>query len=183
MKEISLHILDIVQNSINAGANLIQIIVAEDMELNQLTIIISDNGYGMDQETLNLINDPFFTTANKKTGLGIPLFKQHAEAAGGNFVVETEKRKGTTVKAMLQHDHIDRQPMGDIAATITGQIRAFPDIDFVYRHTFNNKHFTLDTREIKTELQEIRINSREIISFLKDMINENLIEIRSQNNC
>lgn len=179
MKEISLHILDLVQNSINAGANLIQIIIAEDMELNQLTIKIADNGRGMDQETLKLISDPFFTTAMKKTGLGIPLLKQHAEAAGGTLVVETEKGKGTTVNAMFQHNHIDRQPMGDITSTITGLIRAFPDIDFVYRHTFNNNHFTLDTREIKTELQEISINSMEIISFLTDMINENLIEIRN----
>jgi hypothetical protein len=177
MKELSLHILDIVQNSIRANASLIEIYINENKDRNQIEIKIIDNGSGMDPETLAQINNPFFTSGTKKTGLGVPLLKQHAEAAGGNLVIESVMGKGTTVKALFEHDHIDRQPMGDIAGTITSLIRAFPNKEFVYRHYFNSKHFTIDTHEIKNELEGIDINSREIISFLTDMINENIEEI------
>jgi hypothetical protein len=173
MKELSLHILDIVQNSIRSGASLIQIVVVENQDQNRFEIKITDNGCGMNMETLQQINHPFFTTDKKKTGLGV----QHAEAAGGSMAIESETGKGTSVKAVFEHNHIDRQPMGDIAATITGLIRSFPNIEFVYRHSYNNKHFTIDTQEIKNELEGIGINNKEIISFLKDMINENIDEI------
>jgi anti-sigma regulatory factor (Ser/Thr protein kinase) len=177
MKELSLHILDIVQNSIRAGATSIKIIVAENLPKNSYEISIRDNGCGMDNQTLTQITDPFFTTGKKKTGLGIPLFKQHAEAAGGSLTIKSEKEKGTTVEAIFEHNHIDRQPMGDIAGTIIGLIRSSPEIEFIYRHSFNNKHFTINTNEIKNELKEININNLEIISFLTDMINENIEEI------
>jgi hypothetical protein len=177
MKEISLHILDIVQNSIHAGASLIYIYIIEKKEQNYFEIKITDNGCGMNQETLNQINDPFFTTGKKKTGLGIPLLKQHAEAAGGKLVIESEIGKGTSIKAVFENDHLDRQPLGNIAGTITGLIRSCPNIEFVYRHTCNNKHFTFDTHEIKNELEGININNKEIISFLTDMINENLEDV------
>jgi hypothetical protein len=177
MKELSLHILDIVQNSINAGADLIEIFVDENKDQNRLEFKIIDNGSGMDKEILDQINNPFFTTGKKNTGLGVPLLKQHCEATGGKLTILSEKSKGTTVMALFEHKHIDRQPMGNIAATITGLIRAFPDIEFVYIHTINNKHFTIDTRQIKNELEGIDVNSKEIISFLNDMINENIEEI------
>jgi hypothetical protein len=177
MKEISLHILDIVQNSIHAGASVIKIYISENNSQNLFEVKITDNGAGMDKETLNQITDPFFTTGNKKTGLGIPLLKQHTEATGGKLIIESEKGKGTIVDALFINDHMDRQPLGDIASTITGLVRTCPDIEFIYRHSYNSKHFTFDTNEIKKELDGIQINNNEIISFLNDMIKENLEEI------
>ena len=177
MKEISLHILDIVQNSVKAGATLIYIAINENIKQNKFEVIIRDNGCGMNHEILNQISDPFFTTGNKKTGLGIPLLKQNAEASGGQLTIDSEEGKGTTVKADFLHDHIDRQPLGDITGTIIALIRICADIEFVYRHSYNNKHFTFDTKEIKNEIEGISINNNEIISFLTDMINENLEEI------
>lgn len=179
MKELSLHILDLAQNSVNAGATAIQIIVTENTVANKLEIKISDNGKGMTDEVLKQISDPFFTTGNKKTGLGIPLVQQHTKATGGEFKIKSSPGKGTILTAVFAHNHIDRQPMGDIAATITSLIRSYPNIDFIYRHSFNNKQFTIDTCEIKLELDGIPINKKEIIDFIYDMIDENLQEIKN----
>jgi hypothetical protein len=128
----------------------------------------------MSKDTIAKILDPFFTTKNKKTGLGIPLLKQHAELAGGNVTIQSETAKGTTVKAILRHAHFDRQPLGDMIGTFTGLIRAYPGIDFIYEHSVNEKSFVLKTSEIKEELQGVPIVSPEVIEFIKEMMEENL---------
>ncbi len=180
MKELSLHILDIVQNSIHARASRIGIKVVEDNKHNLLSIEISDNGMGMQQEVIDNILDPFFTTKDKKTGLGIPLFKQHAELAGGDLKLKSTPGKGTTLIASFEHNNIDRQPMGNIVQTLTGLIRSNPYIDFIYQHKINDKEFTLNTIEIKNEIDGIPISSKEVMSFLEQMIKENLEDIGSK---
>jgi hypothetical protein len=177
MKEISLHILDIVQNSIHAGADLVEIFVYEDPTGNLLKIEVNDNGKGMTTAVLAKVNDPFFTTGKKKTGLGIPLLRQHAEACGGIFLIISELDKGTWISATFQLDHIDRQPMGDITPTLISLIRSNPIVDFVYSHTLNNRNYTFDTREVKRVLEDISINNSRAIAFIKDMITENIREI------
>jgi hypothetical protein len=174
MKDWSLHILDIAQNSLNAEATLIEILLTEDTDMDLLQLAIKDNGKGMREEQLHMLNDPFFSTGNKKTGLGIPLLKQQAETAGGNVQVHSQPGKGTTVTATCVHSHIDRQPLGEVAETIISLIRANPHIDFVYCHRLNKKEYTLDTRLIKEELKDMAINNKAIINFIKDMIQENL---------
>lgn len=177
MTELALHILDLVQNSVNAGANAVQINIIENTISNKLEIKIKDNGKGMDFETISKVDDPFYTTGHKKTGLGIPLIKQQAEITGGKLEIQSIPGKGTTLYAVFSHNHIDRQPLGDIASTIVSLIRAYPEIEFIYKHTYNNKNFTLDTCELKAELQEVPINSQEIIDFIREMIDENLKDI------
>jgi len=177
MKEISLHILDIVQNSIQAGAKQVIISITEDIPENMMRIEITDNGKGMNSEILAKVNDPFFTSGNKKTGLGLPLLKQHAEAAGGAIIIESGEGKGTTVIATFVHDHPDRQPIGDITTTMMSLIRSNPEMDFIYSHSANRKKFVLDTRHIKQELEGIPIGSKEVIVFLRDMITGNLNEL------
>lgn len=177
MTELSLHILDLVHNSINAGANAVQIVIIENTKTNKLEIKISDNGSGILPEIMNKVEDPFFSTGNKKTGLGIPLIKQQAEATGGKFEINSIHGKGTTIKAVFAHNHIDRQPMGNIAATITSLIRSYPEIEFIYKHSYNKQQFTIDTCEIKAELSGIPIDKQEIIDFIRDMIDENLLDI------
>ncbi|MBN2487015.1 MAG: ATP-binding protein [Bacteroidales bacterium] len=174
MKELSLHILDIVQNSLHAGATEIEVTIAENLHENLFSVCITDNGHGIPAKELLNLQDPFFTTKKKKTGLGIPLLKQHAEMAGGNIEIKSEVGKGTTITATFEHNHFDRQPMGNIAGTITGIIRANPETRFIYKHSFNDKEFALDTTEIKTELEDIPINSNEVLRFIQDYIHENL---------
>jgi hypothetical protein len=177
MKELSLHILDIARNALNAGAETIRIHVLEDNAANLLEFKIEDDGMGMDQELLGKVNDPFFTTGGKKTGMGIPLLKQHAEAAGGEFRIQSDKGKGTRVYARFEHDHIDRQPMGDLVSTITGLIRCNPDVIWIFSYSNGKEEFKLDTRQIKEELKDVEITNRRVIEFIKDMINENLKEL------
>ncbi len=174
MKEISLHILDIVQNSIHAGAHLVEIGVLEDMTKNLLKLEVNDDGKGMKQEVLDKVNDPFFTTGNKKTGLGIPLLRQHAEACGGECIVRSEEKKGTRVSATFVHDHIDRQPLGDIINTLVSLIRSNPEMDFVYSYTYKDKNYTFDTREVKKELEDISINNSKVIAFVRDILSDNI---------
>ncbi len=174
MKELSLHILDLVQNSIQANANSICISINENTETDLFSITITDNGKGMDTKTLELILDPFFTTKGKKTGLGIPLLKQHAELTGGSVSIESQPGQGTKVSARFGYSHIDRQPMGDIIGTIISIVRAYPDIDLEYLHSINNKQISFKTKEIKTELDGVPITTPEVLTFIKEMLNEQL---------
>lgn len=179
MKELSLHILDLVQNSIHANANEIRISIIEDIEKDLYQINISDNGMGMNNETLKNVLDPFFTTKNKKTGLGIPLLIQHAELTGGDTQIESELNKGTKVIANFIHSSIDRQPMGDITSTLSGLIRSYPQIEFEYKHVVNKSEFSLSTKELKEQLDGLPINSQEVIAFIRELIEGNLNEINA----
>lgn len=178
MKEIALHILDIVQNSIHAKATRIEIELKVSVLNDSMEISITDNGTGMDAGQLQQVLNPFFTTKKKKTGLGIPLLKQHAEMTGGNIQIESEPGKGTCLKALFGYSHFDRQPLGNIVMTITGLIRAYPQVHFIYRQSFDDRGFLFDTDAIKEELGEVPINNSEVINFLENYISENLKELQ-----
>ncbi len=173
MTELALHILDIARNAVQAGSSLTEISVCEDLRRDELVITIRDNGRGMTPDQLEKTSDPFFTTGNKRTGLGIPLLKQQCESAGGKFSIHSEPGKGTQMIAVFMHSHIDRQPLGDLTGTIISLIRSHPDLDWVYDHRYNDREFRFDTREIRTELEGIPLNSPEVIRFLKEMITGN----------
>lgn len=173
MNELSLHILDIINNSVKAGASLILVNITEDIAGDLLTIVIEDNGCGMDKEFLEKVLDPFKTSRNtRKVGLGLSLFKAAAEAAGGTLTISSEKGKGTKVSASFIHSHIDRQPIGDVASTYTTVISGNPAIDLVYTHKTNDAEFTADTREFKKVLDGVDITTPDIIMWINDYINE-----------
>jgi hypothetical protein len=179
MKELSMHIMDIAQNSIRAKANLIRIKITEHVQTqNQFLIEIEDNGIGISSENLEKVTDPFYTTTTKKTGLGLALLEQNARQAGGFMKIDSTGGNGTNIVASFCHDHFDRQPLGDIASTITGLIRMNPDIDFIYTHIYNQNEFNIDTRIIKQEIGNVEIADGRVISFLKGMIEESLEEIQ-----
>ncbi len=181
MTELSLHILDIVQNSIRAEARSIEIEIKEEQKINRLTIIINDDGKGMDQETLAQVTDPFFTTrTTRKVGLGLSLLKQNAEQAGGWFSIESEPDKGCKTTAVFGLSNIDRQPLGDIAGTMTLLIGANPDIHFIYNHRTAVSDFELDTEEAKLELGSVPISHPDILKALKSLIVENLEMIEAK---
>ncbi|MDF2566877.1 MAG: hypothetical protein K0R90_333 [Oscillospiraceae bacterium] len=174
MQELSLNILDIVQNSIKANATVVHLSVKKITSECALKIEIKDNGCGMSEEQVEQVMNPFFTTrTTRKVGLGVPFFKMTAEMTGGSFFLDSVVGKGTTVKACYKTDHIDMLPMGDIAATMMSLISVNPDIDFVFNSKVDNQEFCLDTREIKKELEDVPINSGEVLLFIKDFIDEN----------
>ena len=178
MPEISLNILDVAQNSITAGASLIQILVTADTNGDCLTVIIQDDGCGMTKEQVESITDPFYTTrTTRKVGLGIPFFKYAAIATGGSFHIESTVSVGTTITATFALSHIDRMPLGDMTSTIHTLIIMNTRIDFLYTYTVDKSSFTLDTREFRTILGGLSFDLPEISLYIKEYLSDNKKEV------
>ena len=175
MEDLSLHILDIAENSVAAKANKIEIRISEDTEKDLLSLEVIDNGEGMDKETQKKALDPFFTSRTvRRFGFGLPLLSEAAKAANGHLSIESKKGEGTKIKADFQYSHIDRKPLGDMNQTIITLVIGNPEIDLIYVHKKNNHEYILDTKKIKEQLKEAPINSPEGIR----MIRENLKKIQ-----
>lgn len=173
MKEISLNILDIVQNSIAAAASLINIEINEDLINDKLTVTVIDNGRGMSNDTINYATDPFYTTRNtRRVGLGIPLFNMAAKMCDGDFKIKSKEGQGTTVCASFRHSHIDRQPIGDMASTLAVLVASNPNIDFIYTHIVNQERLSINTMEIRNKIKSNLINAPEVIRWIKEYIQE-----------
>ena len=179
MQEISLNILDIVQNSIRANAALIEVIIEETPSEDVFAFTVKDNGCGMDEEMVKRVCDPFVTTrTTRKVGLGISLLKSLAQQAGGDIKLESEVGTGTIIRADFSYSHIDRQPLGDISAVMVSLISMNPAIDFVYTHSFENEKFQLDTRELRKFLgDEVSFSEISVAQWIGQYINENLNEL------
>jgi anti-sigma regulatory factor (Ser/Thr protein kinase) len=173
MEDLSLHILDIAENSIRAGADRVIIRIVENINDNILTLEISDNGKGMDKDAIKKVCDPFFTTKTvRDIGLGIPLLAQAARECEGDLTVESEVRAGTKINAYFKHGHIDRKPLGRIDETLAILIASNPEIDFLYEHSRGNDSYRLDTAEIRKELENVPINTPDVIRIIKNDIND-----------
>jgi len=179
MNDLSLHVIDIIQNSLSAGAKLIKLKVEEDFLLDRLTITIEDNGRGMSPEQVSKLEDPFFTSrTTRRVGMGIPLFKQSAEQSDGSLEVSSESGKGTIVKASFKHSHVDRPPLGDIANALILMVSANPDIDFCFSYICNNQEYVFDTVEVKEILDGMPLNDPSVIRMLTGMVNSNIDDLR-----
>ncbi|MDR0326175.1 MAG: ATP-binding protein [Oscillospiraceae bacterium] len=171
MKDLSLSVLDIAMNSVKAKASLIEITLANDGKT--LSVRIADNGCGMDADFLARVTDPFTTTRDtRRVGMGIPLFKLAAEQAGGTFAITSEPGRGTDLMAAFAVDHMDRPPLGDMAATVATLIQGSPDIDFVYRHTAPCGEASLDTRELRQALDGVPLNEPEVLQWIQENLDE-----------
>ena len=175
MRELSLHVLDILQNSIAAGATRIVTTVVADEQANKLVIRITDNGKGMSPEFLAKITDPFVTTrTTRKVGLGIPMLAAATEASGGGLRIDSELGRGTTVEATFELNHIDRAPFGDIASTMITTIIANPSISFRYEQRLRDREFTFDTDEVKSQLEDVSISDPLVVKWMINYITENI---------
>ncbi len=183
MKELSLNILDIAENSLKAQATLTKILLEENSET--LRITIADNGIGMSEEMCKRVIDPFCTSrTTRKVGLGIPFFKLGAEQTGGSFQIESRSKEeypdnhGTTVSALYFKNHIDFTPLGDVTETLVTLIQGHPDTDIYFSHKNENGEVELDTREIRAELgEEIPLSEIEVLCFIRDYLNEQYINL------
>ena len=176
MRELSLNILDIAQNSITAGANRIEIRITADTAKDYMEISVEDNGKGMSKEFLSRIEDPFTTTrTTRKVGMGIPLFKYSCESAGGKFKIESEIGKGTLVSAGYKISHIDRMPLGDISGTMITLISMAENVDFLLSVTVDGESGELDTAKMREILGgDISLSSPEILEYIREYIKENI---------
>ncbi len=179
MREISLHILDIAQNSISAEAKLVEITVSESKKENTLTVTIKDDGKGMSDKMVKKVVDPFTTgRSTRKVGLGIPLIKQAAEITGGSFLITSVLGKGTTLTAVFVLDSIDRQPLGNMADTMLGLITGHEEVDFLYLHKTDEDEFLVDTRELKRVLGGISFSVPDVYTWLSDCLKEGEAELK-----
>jgi signal transduction histidine kinase len=181
MIELSLHILDISENAVRAGAKTVIITLIEDPQTDRLTLEIRDDGKGMNEKEIGRVLDPFYTTKKvRRVGLGLPMLAQAAQHAGGGFEIESRPSEGTTVRVSFQLSHIDRQPLGDLQGTLATLIAGNPDVHFIYHHWCEQRQYVLDTGEIKNEIGDIPINHVEVLKFIRQDITEGLKELHAQ---
>lgn len=179
MKTLSDHILDIVQNSVNAKATLIKIRIEKDKINNLCTLEILDNGFGMDEQTLAQASNPFFTTrTTRKVGLGLALLKQNAERANGNFILNSQVNKGTQVKATFQLSNVDRPEIGDVWDTFYLTMLSNLKIDFALEFKTEKGRFEILSSEIKDMVEGVSLQQKEIRNAIIEMIKNNIQEIQ-----
>lgn len=180
MRELSLHILDIVENGITAGAGCITIRVEESSVADGLQIRVHDNGRGMPSRKADNVANPFVTTrTTRRVGLGLSLLAAAARRCEGDIRVNAAPGKGTEVTATFRRSHIDRAPLGDMAATLGTLIMGNPQVDFVYIHRLDGREFTLDTRDLKREVEGVDLSSPVVVSQLMELIRRSLKELAS----
>jgi anti-sigma regulatory factor (Ser/Thr protein kinase) len=168
MEDLSLHVLDIAENSIAAGAQHVEIRVKESRQDDLLSIEITDDGRGMGEDMLPKATDPFFTTrTTRRVGLGLSLFEQAAKRAGGEFKIASSPGAGTKVTGVFQYSHVDRQPLGDMNETLLALVVGNPQIEFTYLHQSDDSNVSFSTKEIKTQLGDVPIGSPQGISAVR----------------
>ncbi len=180
MRELSLHILDLLENSLEAGASRIDVEISEDTLRNKLVISVTDNGRGMDAETLQRATDPFFTTrATRSVGLGIPLLKAAAERCNGSLKISSRPGEGTQVVVEFQRDHLDRAPLGDIASTLLSVILSRHKVDLHFKHRVDGREFEFDTQEMRRILGDVPLDHPRVRAWLEDFIAEGYRDLYS----
>lgn len=176
MNDLSLHALDVAQNSVSAGASRIALAVCDQGGVRRVTI--EDNGCGMSPEMLARVTSPFATSrTTRKVGLGIPLFKMAAEQTGGSLRVESRQGEGTVVTADFVLDNIDCPPLGDMGGTMQLLVQQSPGVRFIYHRQTEKGEYTLDTDEIKRELEGVPLDHPEVLAFIRQFVNENEKEL------
>jgi hypothetical protein len=181
VRELSQHLLDLLENSIQAGARRVTLEIVESTVQDRLGFRISDDGRGMDAETLRRVTDPFFTTrTTRHVGLGLPLLQEAARRCQGDLVITSLPGVGTTVEAWFQRDHIDRAPLGDIQSTLLGAIllnqvgEAPQRFDLTYRHVMDERVFAFDTAEMRAMLGDVPLSHPAVREWLVGYMQEGL---------
>lgn len=180
MKELSLHLLDIAQNSVAAGSGQIDISLEED-ERQSCRLVIADNGKGMSPELLAQVTDPFTTTrTTRRVGMGLPLLRLTAEQTGGALEIQSAPGVGTTVTARICAGHIDCPPMGDLAATVALLIQGAPQVEWTFHHATPKGAYTLDTRQLRAVLGDVPLSEPEVALWIREYLQEQEQEIKER---
>ena len=178
MRELSLHLLDIAENGVSAGAQNITITIVEDLRTDRLKLAVKDDGRGMDAAMVEQVTNPFITTrTTRKVGLGIPLLKLAAEICDGGLTVESTPGVGTTVNVDFQRSHIDRMPLGDVVGTMLSLLVGWPQVHWILRYRVDDEEFVFDDAPIKEELGDLPLSDPEVLTFLRGALREGISDI------
>jgi hypothetical protein len=181
MRDLAMHVLDVARNGYEAGASLVQVTIREEPEADLLTIVIEDDGKGMSADVVDLALDPFFTTRKtRRVGLGLSLLKATCEQAGRELRLVSVPGQGTTVTATMQLSHFDRPPLGDMGAVVQALACSGEQVDLRYRHTAGGGEFTMDTSEVRRELEDVKLGTPSVLQWLGRTVREGLKEIDSR---
>lgn len=173
MRELSLHILDVLQNAREAGANMAWLTIDENEAADRLVITVEDNGRGMHPETLKKVLDPFFTSrTTRHVGLGLPLFAAAADRCNGGLEIESTPGEGTKITATFQLSHMDRAPLGNVAGSILAFLMGEPPCDLLFLHRIDGRRFVLDTRRVREELGTIPLSHPSVRQWLQEYIEQ-----------
>ena len=174
-----MHLLDIVENSVTAGASKVCIAIDEDLQGDRLRLVVEDNGKGMDEMLLARVADPFVTSrTTRKVGLGIPLFKAAAEACNGYLRIESAVGHGTKLEAEFQRSHIDRMPLGDVAGTMLTLLVGFPTVRWILKYRKGDEEFLFDSAPITEELGDVSITEPSILAFVRRLLQEGVDRVQ-----
>ncbi len=180
MRELSLHILDIVTNSVEAEASRVILWIDESIAGNLLRIRVRDNGRGMTRAMIDRVTDPFVTTrTTRAVGMGLPLLQQAAASCGGRLEIESQPGRGTTLQATFAHNSLNRSPLGDIAATVVNLIIGAPEVHFVYGHRTDGGYFTFDSYWFYARMAERDCSQYMLVEPAQQWIQEKLVLIGS----
>lgn len=183
MREITLHLLDLAENSVSAGAQTVQIAVCEDLDADKLTASIEDNGRGMDAETVKKVTDPFYTSrTTRKVGLGIPLLKGAAEECNGGLTISSKPGEGTRLEVSFQHSHIDRMPLGNLSTTFLGLTVGHPDVHWIFHYTARkngvDETFEFDDQPVKETIEGVPLSHPDVLAYLRESFDEGIAETK-----
>lgn len=182
MKELSMHIIDIIQNSIEAGASQVKVSITEDTAADQFTLEISDNGRGMDTDLMARVTDPFFTTrTTRRIGLGLPLLKAAAERCDGEMLIDSAPGNGTRVQVTFRHSHIDRAPLGNMIDTIVNTVVGHPELDLIFIHRAGEKSLVFNAAELRRELEDVPLNNPAVITWIRNYLTDGYRDLYSAN--
>ena len=178
MRELSLHLLDIAENGVSAGAQNITITIAEDLRTDRLQLAVEDDGRGMDAAMVEQVTNPFITTrTTRKVGLGIPLLKLAAEMCNGSLAVESTPDVGTTVNVAFQRSHIDRMPLGDVPNTMLSLLVGWPQVHWMLIYRVDAEEFVFDDAPVKEILGDLPLSDPEVIAFLRGALTEGISDV------
>jgi anti-sigma regulatory factor (Ser/Thr protein kinase) len=178
MRELALHLLDIAENSISAGAQNIKVSVLEDSHQDRLKMTVQDDGKGMSPEILAQVTDPFFTSrTTRKVGLGLPLLKEAAEACQGSLSIQSEPGLGTSVKVEFQRSHIDRMPLGSLASTFLALLVSAPQVHWLFNYTLDGMEYSFDSQPVMEVLGEVSLTEPSILAYLRETITQGIAEV------
>jgi anti-sigma regulatory factor (Ser/Thr protein kinase) len=180
VEDLCFHLVDLVQNSVAAGARTIRLDIRESVTPGLLELEVTDDGHGMDRPTLRQVQDPFFTSKSfKKVGLGIPLLKASAQACGGDFRISSRPGRGTRVRARLQKSHVDCPPLGDLESTLLSMLASLEEVDLRFSYRSERGEFSLASDDIRAQAGGLHFSQPEVYRFLKDYIHEGMGPLRS----